>query len=221
MRRRAVLILSGALGVLMLTSTPVSADHAPSYGPSWQTYILPIRHFTPSVSAGQWRDRISNGMDQWNALGETLQYRTSVTDKSNRDPRTSCAGDGIITMHRFNLDGGGGLAGFSGYCYFPSGGTSVGRQSAWIIFDSSEEWCLGTGDCYDGVAGTGVGADVDLWSIASHEWGHVGALGHYLGTDTVCGNNDSHATMCPSTRPGTERDRSLQSHDSASYRLRY
>lgn len=217
--RRFVLVLAILFGSLAAMTGPAAADHAPDFGQRWQTILTPSRHFTPSVPTGQWRDRINDGMNQWNQLAESVQY-AAAPDLPDRDPDVGCpTTEGIVTMHRANIDDGGGFAGLSGYCYYTAGGT--GRHSAWIIFDESEEWCLGTGDCYSGLFGTGIGADIDLWSIATHEWGHVGALGHYAGTDTICGNNDQHATMCPSTRPGTERDRSLELHDTASYRARY
>lgn len=216
--KRVLLVFAAVLAVLAVAVPPANAHHLPDFGPRWQSTLTPTWHFTPSVPGGDWRNRITDGMQQWNQLGETLQYRAGA-DMGNRDPRNSCSPSGTITMHRFNLDGGGGTLGLSGFCQYTSG--AVGRATSWIIFDQSEEWCLGTGDCYSGFLGTGIGANTDLWSIASHEWGHVGALGHYAATDGVCADNDGQATMCPSYKGGTERMRTLQPHDIDSFRARY
>lgn len=216
--RRTAVVLVAVIGVLLATALPAGAHHAPSFGPTWQTALTPSWHFTPSVPAGSFRDRIFDGVTQWNQLGESVRFR-SAPDLGNRDPRNSCSPVETITIHRFNLDGGGGTLGLSGYCQYTSGGT--GRATSWIIFDSSEEWCLDTGNCYDGFLGSGIGANIDLWSVASHEWGHVAALGHYDAADPVCASTESQATMCPSYTPGSERQRTLQTHDIDSFRARY
>lgn len=216
--KRLLVIVPASLGLVIAMVVPASADHLPDFGPRWQSTLSPTWHFTPSVPTGDWRNRIGDGVRQWNQLGESLQYQAG-SDLANRDPRNSCSAAGTITMHRFNLDGGGGTLGLSGYCEYTSG--AVGRGTSWIIFDQSEEWCLGTGNCYDGFLGLGAGANIDLWSISSHEWGHVGALGHYAAIDFVCTDNESQATMCPSYKAGTERMRTLQPHDIDSFRARY
>ncbi len=218
MTKRLGVVLGTIFAVLLTLAVPANANHLPDYGPRWVSTLSPTWHFTPSVPSGDWRNRIGDGVRQWNQLGESLQYQAG-SDMADRDPRNSCSPVGTITMHRFNIDGGGGTVGRSGYCEYLSGGT--GRFSSWIIFDKSEEWCLGTGDCYDGFLGTGLGANIDLWSVASHEWGHVGALGHYAANDGVCADNDAQATMCPKFTPGSERLRTLEPHDIDSFRLRY
>lgn len=211
MRRTSAVraVAATAVGVLAVAflSSPARANHAPAFGPTWQTDVTPTYSFTPSVPAGEWRDRINNAVQQWNNVGEVLQFNGAATDSADRDPRQSCSGAGTVTMHRFNIDDGSGTLGLSGYCQYTSGGT--GRFSSWIIFDSSEEWCTGTGNCYDGFLRTGLGADIDLWSIATHEMGHVSAIGHFESDDPVCEDNDSQATMCPFYSPGSERQRTL------------
>lgn len=119
-------------------------------------------------------------------------------------------------MHRGPLDG---PVGLSGACVYTSGGT--GRSSAWIIFDEGAEWCTGTGNCYDGLFGSGIGANIDLASIATHEWGHVGGLGHYGYEGNLCDFGADQLTMCPDYEPGSERWRTLERHDIDSFRARY
>ena len=193
------------------------ADHAPDFGPRWSD-LTPAYAFTPSVPSGDWRSRITDGKNQWNNVGTSLQYTGPVADQPNRDPQSSCGPVDTVTLHRFNIDGGGGVLGLSGYCIYTNTNT---RATGWIIFDSSEEWCLGTGDCYDGFLGLGVGANIDLWSVASHEWGHVSTLTHYTASDAVCEDNGGQATLCPTYKPGTERQRTLETHDRASLDRRY
>lgn len=220
--KRPILIVAAATLVLVcgLIAAPAHANHAPSFGPTWQHDLTPTWHFTPSVPAGSWRSRINDGVRQWNNLNESLTYVGSG-DLPNRNPLQGCGPrDDAVTMHRAPFgDGGGGTLGISSYCYYSSGAT--GRADAFILFDEDEEWCLGTGDCYDGVLGSGIGANIDLWSVAAHEMGHVSAIGHFSGSDDVCDDDGPKNTMCPTYSAGSEQERSLEGHDIGSFRLRY
>lgn len=226
MNARRLMTVIAAVGALTLVAaSPAFADIAPLFGPTWKsnatygTTTRPYVWFTSSVPTGDRRARIRDGFTQWNAVGEPLQYQFAASDYGNYNPMTSCGPTtNAVFVHWTNIDGGGGVLGRSSYCYVTAG-TFQSRSTAWIQYDSSEEWCLGTGDCFDGVFG--IGANMDLWSVASHESGHVSALDHVNGSSSICADNESQATMCPSHKAGTERQRTLSSSDVASLRQYY
>ncbi|HEX8001232.1 MAG TPA: matrixin family metalloprotease [Mycobacteriales bacterium] len=223
--RRAPLVTVVAALLALLWASPAAADIAPLSAPTWKnnttlgTTTRPYVWFTTSVPVGDRRSRIRDGFTQWNNVGEPLQYSFAGSDYGNYDPMTSCGPtSNSVFLHWTRIDGGGGVLGQANYCYRTYNGISA-RTTAWIQFDSAEEWCTGTGDCFDGVFGAG--ANMDLWSVATHESGHVSALGHFNGSSSICGDNADQATMCPSYKPGTERMRSLSSSDVASLRYYY
>ena len=224
-RSRGIGVVAIAVAMSVTWSTPAFADIAPLFGPTWKnnttygTTTRPYVWFTSSVPTGDRRSRIRDGFTQWNNVGEPLQYGFAGSDYGDYDPFTSCGPTvNAVFIHWTNIDGGGGTLGQSSYCSLTAG-TFVSRRTAWIQFDSSEEWCTGTGDCFDGVLG--IGANHDLWSVASHESGHVSALGHYSSSSSICGDNDGKATMCPTINAGTERQRTLAASDTASLRQYY
>jgi hypothetical protein len=226
MRGRRLLTIVGLAGVLTLVgASPAFADIAPLFGPTWKnnttlgTTTRPYVWFTAGVPGGETRSRILDGFRQWNAVGEPLQYQFTGSDYGNYDPFTSCGPRGnSVFLHWTNIDGGGGVLGQSAYCSRSASGVTS-RWTAWIQFDSSEEWCTGTGDCFDGVLG--FGANMDLWSIATHESGHVGALDHYDAGSSICADNENQATMCPYYTAGSERQRTLAPSDADSLRHYY
>jgi hypothetical protein len=165
---------------------------------------------------GEWRSRVRDGFSQWNRVGEPLQYQWAGSDTGNFDPFTSCGSKNSVYIHYTPIDGGGGTLGRASYC---STANNTIRYSGWIQFDSGEEWCTGTGDCFDGVFG--IGANIDAWSIATHESGHVSALDHFSAGSGICGDNSNQATMCPYYTPGSERQRDLAPSDADSLRYYY
>lgn len=89
-----------------------------------------------------------------------------------------------------------------------------------IAADNMTNWYTGTGDASSGFLGSGVGAEYDLWSVMSHEFGHATGYqsggdgqGHFREEWDVCSDDSNRHTMCPSTAYGTEMMRSSEPHD--------
>lgn len=75
---------------------------------------------------------------------------------------------------------------------------------AQTIFDSSENWYVGTGSVPSG--------RIDFWSVAAHEFGHAAGLSHPPFTH-ICPGNSSNATMCPYISSGASYLRTLETWD--------
>ncbi|MGQ0466118.1 MAG: matrixin family metalloprotease [Sporichthyaceae bacterium] len=215
--RRLLLALTASLICALSFATPAEAHHATYYGKIWPPggpRPNPTWHFTPSVPNGEWRDRITGGVNEYNNLGESLRFNKG-NDLPDRDPFASCSAYRTVTMHLRPYDGANRFAAYSLYCEGreSQNQNQTFRQTSFITFDNAERWCAGSGDCGSG--------KYDLWSVASHEFGHVTSLGHYGKDDDACKDNQYQATMCANIVPGTERMRTLHPHDIDSFRARY
>lgn len=75
----------------------------------------------------------------------------------------------------------------------------------YLKYDGAESWYIGSG-----TPGAG---QIDLRSIAAHEFGHAAGLGHTQAA--YCPGNASNATMCSGYVPGTTYLRTLEADDRA------
>ena len=117
-------------------------------------------------------------------------------------------------------------------CTFQDAGGSDNNSlhSFQIKFDSTVTWYTGTG--------TPGSTEVDLWSLAAHEFGHatgrgktfggkatVGGdgFGHFLDSSSLCNVNEAdHHTMCQTNiATGQKWDRSLNTHDKDTFENKY
>ncbi|MGH3716113.1 MAG: hypothetical protein ACRDT4_22020 [Micromonosporaceae bacterium] len=185
-------------------------------------------YFKSDFPGGSHRDRVLNGASQWNQRGGAAEPNfINAGQRTNPGNADNPCGNSLNGAFWRNLDlYGPSVLGVAIVCV--DGFGNITRFT--INFDSDQNWYTGTGDADDGFLnlcpfGT---CEKDLWSVASHEWGHIAGFlrgpnddGHYDSGDPVCENNSSQHTMCPVYSPGTERMRSLETHDIHTFEAAY
>lgn len=146
--------------------------------------------FTGSVAkmpAGS-KERIKRGAVDWNKLGGSV--RLIAGDKvRNYSPKTCPTKYQKNAMHYLPIDGPSRTLGVANICFNPS---NAELHSMQITFDTGEDWYTGTGTPPPG--------QVDLWSVASHEFGHTLGIAHFSSGDVVCVAAELE-TMCPFYSP--------------------
>jgi hypothetical protein len=205
-----VLFILTAVGVVLLPGT-AQAHNAGSFflhhWPANGTVSYGVHIGFPGTD---YRHRALDGKNQWNNAansGEPDIFWSLADDVNYGRADLPCGVPGFGTGALFwnNLDPvSTGLIGVTRLC----GQAPVVNFT--IEFDSTRVWYAGTGDA--------PGSSTDFWSVATHEFGHVVGFtgnngGHYNSNDSICANNSSQATMCPSYVPGTERIRTVSPHD--------
>lgn len=199
-----------AVGIVLLPS-PASAHTSSTYiTKHWPTNQTVSYGVNTGYPGSDYRSRALDGKNQWNDStnsGEPNFYWSLADDISYGDAQTPCGVPNFNTGALFwnNLDyAGTGVLGITRLC---------AANPIWnftIEFDSTRSWYAGTADAPDNRA--------DFWSVATHEFGHAfgftgGSGGHFPAGDSICANNSSMATMCPSYYIGTERQRTVSTHD--------
>lgn len=206
----------GLLLSAMVAVPSVAAAHSPTFytggGGKW-TNFLSIGYYQKGFPTTTHVARINNGHTQWNAAGPSgiepdFWYAGTTSTAGNADLPCSATYNGVYWR---NLDYLGiGVLGFTPHCENTAG--VVTRFS--MSIDSNASWYTGTGE--------GPGGQYDLWSVASHEWGHAtGWYGHFASSESICVDNSAQATMCPFIRDGTQRIRTLDTHTIHTFQAAY
>jgi hypothetical protein len=218
--RICLALLLSSLGVLALTPSSAQAHAVTAYFTDgrWPTNASISYGINVGFPAGAWRSRMYDGKQQWNnatSTGEPSVFWTLPNDVSYGSAQSPCGISGINKGAIFwnDLDYlGVSVLAATRLCSSGSGGGDVSAGPGTIynftieVDSSRTNWYTGTGDNPD--------KSDDLWSVASHEFGHVlGFWEHFSSTDPICVNDSSQNTMCPTHFPGTERMRTLGSHD--------
>jgi hypothetical protein len=114
------------------------------------------------------------------------------------------------------LDGPGGQLAVTVTCTFGTGNGPREMYSFQMLFDREEDWHV------DPSSEPGLG-EIDMWAVASHEFGHAGGRitggpdgqGHFSENSRLCPDllNDRRHTMCPSYDVIGVVMRTLERHD--------
>ncbi|HEX9776060.1 MAG TPA: hypothetical protein VGB83_10845 [Actinomycetota bacterium] len=182
--------------------------------------------FTNSVpTSGGWRARVKDGVNQWNSVGTPMQWVKisggDYADYDIADPQQGCPAAGKNSVRYGYIDGPGNTIAHTVICLFTG---TLQLSNIQITIDSSEtNWNTGTGDTPDGgLFGCALGGcGLDLWGNMAHEWGHaVGMDLHFQMSDPdTCSPGDrmDFHTMCAFYSGGSDRERTLEGHDSGTF----
>lgn len=209
------------------------ADWYPAKWPSADR-VVNWRFVEPFPSGGGWRERVRNGASEWNSVsGSTMSFKNDTPDYASFSGTTCSSTAQKNAMHWGTIDGAGGIAAAEIHCTFldangpPGSNTTI--HDFQLKWDSAENYYTGTDS-----PGSN---QLDVWSIAAHEFGHAtgrgatfgGVLtnggdghGHFLNSnDTLCPSGSNRHTMCQSYILGSKMFRSLETHDKDAFQDAY
>ena len=177
-------------------------------------------HFVDSVPVGA-RDVIKKGSWQWNQVSGTpmtFDFESGQSDFtslgfSSCDPNTQY----WYQNNRVGWTTPADHPGDTAMCTFAD---DITKYFNWKMkFDPGENW-------YKEEGNPSFNQD-DLWTVATHEFGHAsGFLGHFAESADAC-RGDQHPdfhlrhSMCPTYYEGTTIQRSLEEHDRHTFRSAY
>lgn len=211
--RRAIVAM-----VLALALVPgVAHAHSASsyYKMRWKSDLTLGWHFTAGFPGGAYRDKIVYGAGQWNAQNQSLRWSYYPTDYANFSWSPCPTKTYKNAVHWADIP----YAGLVRACLYGSDPTRI--WSVQMIIDSAgTNWYAGSG--------TPAANQVDLWSIATHEWGHMsGSLaagdgkGHFPEADAACPDGALRNSLCPSIPMGTTHMWNTELHDEHTFQSAY
>ncbi|SCL30540.1 hypothetical protein GA0070624_4096 [Micromonospora rhizosphaerae] len=206
--------LLAAAGFVVVTPSAGQAHTVSTYFTRgrWPSNASIAYGLNTGFPTGAWRSRVWDGKEQWNNAtnsGEPTVFWTLADDVNHGTAGNPCGISGVNTGAGFwnNLD------------YLSTstlGATRLCTGSGTIYnftieFDSTRSnWYNGTGD--------NPGGNADFWSTATHEFGHaLGFWEHIAESDSACPDDSTRSTMCPTIYNGTERQRTVATHDIHTY----
>lgn len=205
---------------LFLLSVPAQAHTATGtggyYNIRWKTDFTIKWRFTAEFPGGAYRDKVHYGLGQWNNQNQPLQWIEYTPDYANYGWNTCPSTEQKDGIHWENISGA--LARVR-TCVFTSNTSRL--YNVQMVFDSSGvNWYTGSG--------TPASNQFDLWSVATHEWGHMSGsltngdgLGHFPEGDSACPEDPNRNAMCPSTIAGTIWSWNTKTHDEHTFQAAY
>lgn len=165
---------------------PTASSHTGLIARTWQRDKTVEYDFTASVGdmPNGSVNAINTGAEDWNTLNGSVSLvpGSNVGDYSPDECPPSFAQNAI---HYQPIDGPSSVLAVATTCRFTSGNELYSMQ---ITFDTAENWYTGTGNPSSG--------QIDLWAVATHEFGHTIGIAHFDAADAVCSGN-VRQTMCP------------------------
>lgn len=225
-----------AFAVALIAVGGVGA-HSPSsfYPAKWSSQYTPADwYFHSSVPGGNVRSRIIDGSNQWNE--GIMSFRAQFASRGGALPSAGDCRRAAQVQQDHSIVAWGRIDGARNR-YQAITFTCTSRQAGlpsseprrirffYVYFDAEEPWYTGTGPT-PGPAGN-PGARIDLWYVATHEFGHAtGWVGHLGSNDPEyrgpeCPMDRNRSTMCAGTPPGAEWGRDLARHDKHTFQAAY
>ncbi len=224
---RRDLIIGSVIGCLAVAGFARAHNPTEIYHTLWRAGNRDQRYeFARNFPVGALRARVEDAARGWNHLGPTLHFERGGTMRGRtifQDCSSAGKGHAANTIYWEQIDG---QTAFSAstwaqttYCLSRSGRAI---RSIAIRFDKQEKWYKGRHK---------PGSRLDMWSAATHEWGHasgfglVGSPDHFAEVDGTCPSiardSPDRETMCPSSRYGTVYERSPGLHDRHTFAAAY
>lgn len=217
----AAVVAAGLVALVVFAPGPAGAHGTAEFFPRrWVRDKVVEFKFTPSVPlATGAREAVRSGARQWSNLGQPMRFVDAGAYSADYDVR-SCGTYQRNGIHFRSIDGpslqqpGVNVVAETRTCAFSGTGELYSFQ---MVFDNAEPWYVGTGDAAPN--------QVDLWSVATHEFGHAAGFAKHLDQDGdpngLCTNTPAEQTMCALTYPGSEAQRSLADHDKHTFSAAY
>lgn len=221
-------ILSAALTLLtavtiggVAASAPASAHSSGQYytGSRWPSNGTVQFALNAGWPGGETTSRVLDARNQWGYWDQgaepnlTWTLPDGVNYGSWSNPCTLTSGNNTAIVFWADLESQGStVVGYTRAC--SSNGT---RTRATVAFDQGNSWYWGNGDAPAWAT--------DLWSVASHEWGHLMGFQQHLPEFTIgicpTGGDWARHTMCPQVFSGQEMMRDLGEHDGHTHQAAY
>jgi hypothetical protein len=199
---RAMLALCAVLLAAVFWAAPAQAHEAQAFYPyRWASGSNLSYGFQTGFPLGEPRLRALDARGQWNARGGEPEpdFYNTLGDQ-NFGSFFGCGQQNAIYWMDLDFHGAS-TVGLTRTCRI---GTRLNDFR--IAMDNDRVWYTGTGDAPS--------SQLDMWSVFTHEFGHAtGFSSHFGEGDSACGNDSNRQTMCPSIYLGTERQRTLATHD--------
>lgn len=162
--------------------------------------------FQSGYPGGEYRTRVGDAAAQWNNAASTNEPTLYAGSDGNWGTFANpCGVPGIDRIAIFAVD-------LDVYSSTMIGATKLCSDIGGEIFtatvaeDNETSWYTGTGDASS--------SQIDYWSNSTHELGHaLGFWEHIAESDSACPDDSTRSTMCPTLYPGTERQRTVATHD--------
>lgn len=222
--RRILVIEVIAFAIAVLGVGSASA-HSPDsyYKYKWKRDLYQgFRFVSGYPTTTSHRSRILDGLHAWNALNQSLKFAPfGEADFSSFDPYNPCAQPyGRNGIHWKSNSS----PGQTWPCVYSTGE----MKNSQMVIDSTPPVAWWTG------AGLPPSNRLDLWSVATHEWGHMfsrmtggpDGKGHWGETSSLCPTDygdavyDRH-TMCPGISAGSWNMSYLHDHDIHTFKSAY